>query len=111
MTNRSSRLINAILIGVVVFNILDLALHVITDQVEPLRVTANAVVFLACGLIVTVGRRMTQVLAALSGLVTLALNLIVIATTGLGAAGFVFVFGTVIGLGIVAFLDARRTRS
>ena len=108
---RLSTPVRVIIIGVLVLNVVDLALHIATDQVEPLRVTANVVVLLLGILVLTVARTRVQVLAAIGGLVTLALNLIVIATTGLGPAGFVFVFGTVIGLGIVAFLDARRTRT
>ena len=89
-------------------NAVDVALHVATDQVEPLRVAANGVVLLVGLLMLTVARTRLQVLAALGVLVTLALNLIVIGTTGLGPAGLVFVFGTVIGLATVAFLDYRR---
>lgn len=89
-----STLARALTIAVLVVNVGDIALHVAIDDVEPLRISGNVVVLLAAMLMLTMSRAGQALVPLIAGAVSLALNLVFIATEGIGPLGGVLVATT-----------------
>lgn len=89
-----STLARALTIAVLVVNVFDIALHVAIDDVEPLRIAGNVVVLLAAILMLTMSRARQALVPLIAGSVSLALNLVFIATEGIGPLGGVLVATT-----------------
>lgn len=103
-----SSVARAVAIAVIVLNIGDIIVHVAVNDVEPLRVTGNAVVIAAAlGLLLwpRARRSLTPLIAAA---VNLGLNAVFIALEGIGPLGILLVAATTVLLMIVAVTMRRR---
>lgn len=91
-TTRTLSMVSLVLtIVVALVNVGDVVLHIAIDQVEPLRVTGNAVVILAAiGMlaVASLRRALTPIVAAV---VNLALNVVFIALSGIGTLGAILI--------------------
>lgn len=83
-------------------NVGDIVLHVAIDQVEPLRIAGNIVVIAAAIGMLAVHALRTPAVAIGAALVSLALNLVFIITSGIGGLGAVLIALTTILLGLLA---------
>ncbi len=91
-------------------NAIDVVLHVVTDQVEPLRIAGNVIVLVsALGILVLPRVRRAWVPIA-AGLWSLVLNIIHITQSGIGTAGIVFVAATTVLCVVLAVQLARRPK-
>ena len=95
-------------IAAIALNVVDALLHVATDQVEPLRIAGNVVVVLGGILLLALPALRRAILPVAIALVSLALNLIVILTTGIGTVGLVLIGVTTVLLGALA-VTLRRS--
>lgn len=94
---------------VALINVGDVVLHVAIDQVEPLRVTGNAVVIVAAiGMLVVAAMRrpVTPIVAAA---VNLVLNGVFIVMFGIGWLGAVLIAVTTVLLAAIAIVVRRST--
>jgi hypothetical protein len=91
-----------LIVVVALVNVADIVLHVAIDQVEPLRIAGNLVVIMAAIGMLAVAALRTPVVPIAAGLVSLALNLVFIATSGIGGLGAVLIALTTILLGLLA---------
>lgn len=96
-------------IAVLVLNIGDIVLHVVIDDVEPLRIAGNVVVLLATIALLFWPSARRSVVPLLAAIVSLGLNLAFIATEGIGPLGAVLVATTTLLLAGVG-LAMRRDR-
>lgn len=92
---------------VALLNVGDIVLHVAIDQVEPLRVTGNAVVILAAIGILAVASLRRPITAIIAAVVNLALNVVFIALSGIGTLGAILIAVTTALLVGLAF-SVRR---
>ena len=89
-------------IAVAALNIGDVLVHVIVDDVEPLRVTGNVVV-IGAALAMVLWPRARHVLAPLiAAAVNLGLNVVFIALQSIGPLGLLLILATTVLLGIIA---------
>jgi hypothetical protein len=100
----------ALTIAVLVLNVGDVVLHVVIDDVEPLRVAGNVVVLLAAIALLFWPSARRRVVPLLAAIVSLGLNLAFVATEGIGPLGTVLVVTTTLLLAGVG-LTMRRPRS
>jgi hypothetical protein len=91
-------------------NVGDIVLHVAIDQVEPLRVAGNIVVIAAAVGMLVIPALHTPVVPIMAGVVSLALNLVFIVTSGIGGLGVVLIALTTILLAVLAG-SLRRPRT
>lgn len=103
-----STLARTLTIAVLVLNVGDIALHVAIDDVEPLRIAGNVVVLLAAMLMQTTSRARQAHVPLIAGAVSLALNLVFIATEGIGPLGGVLVATTTLLLAGATLALRRR---
>lgn len=94
-------------IVVTLLNVGDIVLHVAIDQVEPLRVTGNAVVLLAAIGLLAVASLRRPATAIVAAVVNLALNVVFIALSGIGTLGAILIALTTALLAGLAF-SVRR---
>ena len=80
-------LARALTVVVLLLNVGDIVLHVAIDQVEPLRVTGNIIVIVAAIALLAVGAVRRPITPIAAAVVNLALNLVFIATSGIGGLG------------------------
>lgn len=84
-------LLRILLVATAVLNAADAVLHVAIDQVEPLRIAGNLVVIAGVvGMLAAPSLRRPAV-PVVVGAVSLVLNLVFIATSGIGGLGAVLV--------------------
>ena len=91
-----------LIVAVGVVNIGDIVLHVAIDQVEPLRIAGNIVVLLAAIGMLAISALRRPIVPVVAGLVSLALNLVFIVTSGIGGLGAVLIALTTILLALLA---------
>ena len=96
------------LVALLVANIFDVVIHVITDQVEPLRITGNVIALVAAGVLLTIPRTRHPWVPLVAGGLSLLLNLVFIATQGIGVLGALLVTLTTLLFVVVAVRLARR---
>lgn len=90
-------------------NVADIALHVAIDDVEPLRVAGNVIVIVATVALLLWDRSRRPAVPVIAALLSLALNVVFIATEGIGPLGAVLVAATTLILLATGF--AMRTRA
>jgi hypothetical protein len=86
-------LLPGVLAAVTIF---DIVIHVASDQVEPLRITGNAVVLAASLAMLAVPRLRRAWVAIAAGSANLALNAVFIAREGIGTLGWILVGTTTV---------------
>lgn len=95
-------------IAVAALNIVDILVHVLVNDVEPLRVTGNVIV-IAAALAMLLWPRARRVLTPLiAAAVSLGLNLVFIAVSGIGPLGVILILATTVLLGVTALVMRRR---
>jgi hypothetical protein len=100
-----------IVIGILLLlNVIDVVVHVVTDQVEPLRIAGNVIVIISALGILTLPRVRRAWVPIAAGLWSLVLNIIHIAQSGIGTAGMVFIAGTTVLCLVLAVQLARRPK-
>lgn len=104
-----STLLRVLTIAVLVINLGDIALHVAIDDVEPLRIAGNVVVLVAAVLMLATARARHPLVPLVAGAVSLALNLVFIATEGIGGLGAVLVATTSLLLAAATLAMRRRS--
>jgi hypothetical protein len=87
---------------VALVNVGDVVVHVAIDQVEPLRIAGNLVVIAAAVGVLVVDALRRPVVPIMAGLVSLALNLVFIVSSGIGGLGAVLIALTTILLAATA---------
>jgi energy-converting hydrogenase Eha subunit E len=101
-------LLRILLVATAVLNAGDAVLHVAIDQVEPLRIAGNLVVIAgALGMLAIPSLRQPLV-PIVVGAVSLVLNLVFIATSGIGALGAALVAVTTLLHAALALLLRRQ---
>ncbi len=100
----------ALVIVVALVNVGDAGLHVAIDQVEPLRIAGNVVVLVASVALLTIPPTRIPLVPLLAGAVSLALNVVFIATSGIGPLGAVLVGLTTVLL-VATALSLRQPRT
>ncbi len=99
------RILTGLLAAVTIF---DIVIHVVADQVEPLRITGNVLVLTAAPSLLTVPEPRRAGIAFGAGGGNLAVNLVFIARHGIGTLGW-FLVGTTTVLCVgLALLPGRR---
>lgn len=91
-------------------NVVDVVVHVATDQVEPLRIAGNVIVLVSALSVLVIPRVRRAWVAIAAGLWSLVLNVVHIAQSGIGTAGVVFIAGTTVLCLLLAVQLARRPR-
>lgn len=99
--------ITGILAALTVF---DIVIHVVSDQVEPLRIAGNIIVLVAALGILVVPRVRRAWVPIAAGLWNLVLNIIFIAQQGIGALGVALIAATTVLCVVLAVQLARRPR-
>lgn len=100
----------ALVIAVAVVNLGDAVLHVAIDQVEPLRIAGNVVVLAVAVALLAIDATRLPIVPLLAGAVSLALNVVFIATWGIGPLGAVLVGLTTLLL-VATALSLRQPRT
>lgn len=90
----------------ILLNILDVVLHVVTDQVEALRIAGNIIIIISAVIALVRWRPMAVLIAGLASY--LALNCIFIIFSGIGTAGIAFVSLTTILITASLFLQKPK---
>lgn len=88
----------------------DIVLHVVIDDVEPLRIAGNVIVLVSALGILVIPRVRRAWVAFAAGAWNLVLNLIFIAQEGIGTLGLVLVAATTVLCVVLAVQLARRKR-
>ena len=91
-------------------NVIDVVVHVVTDQVEPLRIAGNIIVIVSALGVLLIPRVRRAWVAIAAGLWSLVLNLIHISQSGIGTAGIVFIAATTVLCLVLAVQLARRPK-
>lgn len=87
-------LLRILLVATAVLNAADAVLHVAIDQVEPLRIAGNLVVISGVVGMLAVPSLRRPAAPVVVGLVSLVLNLVFVATSGIGGLGAVLIVVT-----------------
>lgn len=101
-------LLRVLLVATAVLNAADAVLHVATDQVEPLRIAGNLVVIAGVLGMLAVPRLRRPLVPIVVGAVSLVLNVVFIAMSGIGGLGAVLVAVTTLLHAALALLLRRR---
>ena len=91
-------------------NVIDVVVHVVTDQVEPLRIAGNIIVIVSALGVLLIPRVRRAWVAIAAGLWSLVLNLIHLSQSGIGTAGIVFIAGTTVLCLVLGVQLARRLK-
>jgi hypothetical protein len=105
------RTLTTVIVVALVVNVVDAIIHIVTDQVEPLRIASNVVVILAAALMLAVPALNRQMVAVTADVLYLGLNLVFIVLDGIGGLGLLLVIVTVVLLSTVSFLQSMRTQA
>lgn len=94
------------LIYLVLFvNVFDIVIHVVADEVEPLRVIGNVLVLVGCAMLVTNLRH--RLIFAASIAIYLVLNVASVIQYGIGPLGVVLIATTTLGGAVIVGLLGR----
>ncbi len=100
-----------ILTGILLLlNVFDVVVHVVTDQVEPLRIAGNVIVIVSALGVLVIPRVRRAWVPIAPGLWSLVLNIIHITQSSIGTAGIVFIAATTVLCLVLAVQLARRPR-
>jgi hypothetical protein len=102
-----TRTATALIIALGAVAVIDFLIHLAVNDLEPLRVTGNAVILLASVVILVVPRAARSWVALLAGGVNLALNVVFIGLEGIGPLGVVLILVTTV-LAVLAAASLRR---
>jgi hypothetical protein len=103
--------LTTVIVVALVVNVVDAVIHIVTDQVEPLRIASNAVVILAAALILAVPALNRQMISVTADVLYLGLNVLFIVLNGIGGLGLLLVVVTVVLLSTVSFLQSARSQA
>jgi len=104
-------LLRVLLVATAVLNAGDAVLHVAIDQVEPLRIAGNLVVIAGVLGMLAIPSLRRPLVPVVVGAVSLALNLVFIATSGIGGLGAVLVVVTTLLHVALALLLRRESQN
>lgn len=90
--------------------VFDIVIHVVTDQVEPLRIAGNVIVLVSAFGILLLPRLRRVWVAVAAGGWNLALNLIHVSLNGIGALGIALIAVTTVLCVVLAILFARAPK-
>ena len=96
-------------IAVAAVNVVDIVVHVLVDDVEPLRVTANVIVIVTALALLFWSRVRHALTPLFAAVASLGLNLVFIATQGIGSLGVILIATTTVLLVAIALVMRRRS--
>ncbi|CAN5529630.1 hypothetical protein BH10ACT7_BH10ACT7_04850 [soil metagenome] len=101
-------LARVVVIAIAVLNVVDIIVHVLVDDVEPLRVTGNVVAIAAALALLLWPRARRALTPLIAAAVNLGLNIVFIALQGIGPLGVILIAVTTVLLVVVAVALRRR---